>query len=82
MANKTPRISAKTEPKKIPCNACCKNCLHAQLLRYGNNPIIAECHKKPQPGNDKFPYERMVASSQVCNEWKQDASDKVIKQVA
>ena len=63
-------------------NKTCRYCLYASLIRYGNNPIIAECHKKPQPGNDKFPYERMVASSQVCNEWKQDASDKVIKQVA
>lgn len=51
-------------------NVCCMNCKHRRLIRYGNNPILAECYKKPQAGNIKFPYERMIAKSQVCSKWE------------
>jgi len=52
---------------------CCKTCLHSQLLQYGNNPLLADCHKKPQQGNEMFPYERMVASCIfICPTYKED----------
>ncbi len=39
----------------------CMNCMNAMLHRYGNNPILAACQAKPQPYNEKFPFEVMVA---------------------
>lgn len=41
----------------------CMDCKHSCLIRYGSNPIVADCHKKPQPGNDRFPYQREVAGA-------------------
>ena len=60
-------------------NKTCRTCLYASLIRYSNNPRIAECHDRPQPGNDLFPYERMVGS-QSCAKWKQDPKEKEIRQ--
>lgn len=42
----------------------CMTCKHAALHRYGNDPILAACHCKPQPGNERFPFEVEVASLQ------------------
>ena len=64
----------------MPIEKTCRTCLYASLIRYGNNPIIAECHNRPQPGNELFPYERMVAS-QSCAKWKQDPKQKEIRQM-
>ena len=59
---------------------CCMDCAWAHLIQYGSNPVLAECHKKPIPDNEKFPYERMVASSRwICPAWKHDASEKTIE---
>ena len=40
---------------------CCMDCLHSHLIQYGNDPVIADCHQKPQPYNERFPYQREVA---------------------
>ena len=33
---------------------CCLDCYWANLHQYGNNPVLAECRKKPNTGNVKF----------------------------
>ncbi len=54
-------IAEQKEPKNDkPCS--CMTCKWAMLHRYGTNPILAACEKRPQQGNIKFPYEIMVAS--------------------
>ena len=59
----------------------CNNCLHANLIRYSQNPVIAECHEKPQPGNDRFPYEREVANApRQCCKWSLDPKPKQVEQ--
>lgn len=40
---------------------CCKNCEHANLIQYGDNPILALCTKKPDYYN-KYGWEVDVAS--------------------
>lgn len=53
---------SKTEGKKAACGlCCCKDCKWADLLQFGNDPLLADFHKKPQPGNERFPYQREVA---------------------
>ena len=57
------------------------NCLHSKLLRYDNNPILADCLKQPT-GDDKFPYDRDVASRcKGCKLWKQGPANKPILQL-
>lgn len=71
--NNKPRVNTKL------CS--CMRCLHAQLHRYGSNPVLAACEAKPQPGNAKFPYEVMVASTTwVCPSYKEATGDKWIQQ--
>ena len=71
----------KTEGRKKtagPC--CCKDCRWAELLQYGNDPLLAECRRKPQPGNVRFPYEREVARAiRTCAmyEYEDEARKKV-----
>lgn len=63
------KISNNTNTK-IPVGATCTNCKHSRLLQYGSNPVIAECCARPQPSNELFPYERMVASTDACPKWE------------
>lgn len=69
--------------KKLQVNTklcSCMTCLRAQLHRYGNNPVLAACEAKPQPGNAKFPYEVMVASTVwVCPYYVKSSTDKWIQ---
>ena len=59
----------------------CNNCLRAHLLRYSQNPLLAECREKPQPGNDRFPYEREVADApRQCGMWRLDPNPKEVEQ--
>lgn len=58
----------------------CMNCLLAKLIQYGMNPVLAECMKKPNIDNDRFPYERQVASTRwICPDWKEDVNEKTIE---
>ena len=60
----------------------CNNCLRARLMRYSHNPVIAECHGKPQPGNDRFPFEREVANApRACGMWVIDPEPKEVEQM-
>lgn len=69
-----------TEERKNTKVVCCMDCLWANLIQYGNDPIIAECYKSPDPDNEKFPYERQVASAKwVCPTWKHDDKVKSIE---
>lgn len=59
---------------------CCMDCLWARLVQYGSNPVLANCLKKPNPYNDKFPYERQVASARwICPTYKHDSKAKEIE---
>ena len=40
----------------------CVTCVHGPLHRYGSNPILASCLKKPQEHNERFPYQVEVAN--------------------
>lgn len=58
----------------------CMTCKHSMLHQYGSNPILAACGQKPQPGNAKFPYEVMVASTKwICPIWKQAEGEKWVQ---
>ena len=56
--NKTDNNTSKSNKKLVRCATC----LHASLHRYNSNPLLADCHKQPQPDNDKFPYAVEVAN--------------------
>lgn len=59
----------------------CINCLHAQLHRYDSNPILASCHCKPQPNNERFPYVVEVAAPlRKCKNWALDPRKKEVEQ--
>lgn len=74
----TTRQDTKTTGYKI---VCCLNCLHAQLHRYGNDPILSACHKQPQPDNERFPYAIEVASHlRKCSDWALDPNKKTVEQ--
>lgn len=60
---------------------CCLNCQNAMLHRYGRNPILAACKAKPQPEDERFPYEVMVACHlRRCSDWRQEAEKKEVEQ--
>ena len=59
---------------------CCLNCKNAILHRYGRNPILAACKAKPQPENERFPYEVMVACHlRKCSDWVLEAERKEVE---
>lgn len=70
-----------TEPKrdkKVP--VACITCLHAHLHRYDSNPILAACHAKPQPGNERFPFVVEVAIFlRLCNDYDHDPREKTVE---
>lgn len=69
---------AKTKNKET---VCCKDCFWANLHRYGNNPVLAQCTKNPNPGNARFPYRVEVASAmRVCPNHKHQDGEKFIQQ--
>lgn len=60
---------------------CCRVCLHSVLFRYDNNPILAECHKKPNFGNEKFPFDVDVASTKrICRKFSASMVEKPVEQ--
>lgn len=77
--NSRGRGAAQTaEPKKL---VCCRDCFWANLMQYGDNPVLADCTQKPNYYNEKFPYERDVASSlKYCGMYSyQDEREKTIQ---
>ena len=61
----------------------CMDCLHSALMQYGCNPILADCHEKPQPGNERFPYQREVARAiRICPLHKHTDKEKVIERIS
>ena len=86
MATKTSQKAAlqafiREQKPKVNTKLCsCMTCAHSMLHRYGSNPILAACLQKPQPGNAKFPYEVMVASTVlVCPTWAQAVGEKWVQ---
>lgn len=81
MANKK-TTSSQQQATPVKHQVCCLNCLHAHLHRYGNNPILAACHKQPQPGNERFPYKVEVAwPLRWCTDWSLDPNKKTVEQL-
>lgn len=71
------RQNTKTTGYKM---VCCLNCLHANLHRYGNNPILSACQKKPQPDNERFPFQVEVACHlRRCGMWELDPNRKTVE---
>ena len=65
MATTSNKTSNNTWQKATPVS--CMDCRYSCLIQYGDNPILAECMKKPQPDNRLFPYQREVARSmRIC----------------
>lgn len=59
----------------------CMTCLHSLLHRYGNNPVLAACLKKPQDYNERFPYEVEVANClRNCSFFEETTVGKDIEQ--
>lgn len=60
---------------------CCLSCFWANLIQYGTNPVLAECRKKPNDGDQRFPYQVEVASAQqICRTYRyQPESEKTIQ---
>jgi hypothetical protein len=59
----------------------CMDCFWANLHRYGSNPILAQCTRKPNPGNPMFPYRVEVASARwICPLYKHQDGEKFIQQ--
>ena len=54
-----------TTDNKASKIVCCRTCAHSHLIQYDQNPVLADCLKRPNRGADvdKFPYERDVAST-------------------
>lgn len=66
--------------KKHTGTCFCFFCIHARLIQYGANPVLAECLKKPQPGNERFPYQREVAKvPRECDMYSDDTSEKKVE---
>lgn len=77
--NNTTGTTTKDKPNTQP--VCCLNCKHADLHRYGCNPILSACHAQPQSGNARFPYKVEVASfTRICALWKLSTEEKTVEQ--
>lgn len=75
---KTSQTTQAGRPKLV----CCLNCLHAKLRQHGTNPILAACKCKPQPDNERFPYDVQVARPlRNCSDWKLDPNEKEVEHI-
>ena len=77
--------SSKTDVKNTARGlCCCKDCKWGDLLQYGNNPLLAECRMKPQPGIERFPYQREVArAKRTCAMFEyEDGAGKTVRRLA
>ena len=60
----------------------CRCCLHGSLIQYGTcDPVLAECHMKPDMYNARFPYEVEVANvpRQCPMHEYQDEAEKTVQ---
>ena len=68
------------EEKKNTQVVCCMDCFWANLFRYGSNPILAQCRKKPNPYDKRFPYQVEVASAKwVCPLYMHQEEQKFVQ---
>lgn len=81
MATRTSaKIKTEEKERKNTEVVCCMDCFWARLIQYGNNPVLADCTKKPNVDNERFPYQREVASAKwICPTWKHDSQVKSIE---
>lgn len=84
MSNKTNRGQQPTQEEKrrnVKIPVTCWTCMHAKLHRWDNNPVLAECHKKPQAFNKRFPFEIEIASVlRLCVSYDETQSENVVEQ--
>lgn len=74
------RIVANNDERRNTEVVSCMDCKWAHLLQYGSNPVLAECMRRPNRYNARFPYEVMVASARwICPTWKRDSQVKSIE---
>lgn len=75
MSKKTTKQDTKQQRPKGP--VCCKNCLHATLIQYGSNPVLALCSQKP--AYNKYGFDVDIANAlRTCSMHVKDLSDKDI----
>ena len=68
------------EEKRNTKVVCCMDCFWANLIQYDNNPVLAECTKKPNTGNARFPYQVEVASARwICPHYTHQDEEKFIQ---
>ena len=80
MAKRNSTVLTNTSEKKNTKVVCCMDCAWANLIQYGNNPVLAECQKRPNPESENFPYERMVASTRwICPSYSEGDSNKTVE---
>ena len=75
------KTNSKTTGKTQQKNelVCCRDCKFSQLLRYDNDPVIAECYKKPNIIG-RHPYERdMAGTMKHCYMFEQAVREKWIE---
>lgn len=72
----TAAMPQSTEQKAV----CCRNCMHADLIQYGDDPVLAQCLMKPDRYNERFPYDVDVASTpRLCPMHKYTGEEKWIQ---
>ena len=66
----------KAAGKKKACgNVACTECAHARLIQYDNDPLLAECLRKPQLFSVRFPYQVEVARAKKFCEMYEHTDD-------
>ena len=69
------------QPAKVTGLVTCEHCQHALLHRYGNNPLLAQCTKKPQPYNNRFPYAVEIARAErICSMYTYTGEKRFVQQ--
>ena len=67
--------------QKVRGLVSCLTCAYGPLHRYDNNPVLAECHKQPLVGNERFQYQIEVACClRKCIMYKRSTEVKPIEQ--
>ena len=82
MSRSNKNIGAVTQSRPTGKQAvCCRTCAHGPLHRYGNDPLLASCLKKPQEYDSRFPYQVEVANClRSCSMYAEATEVKEVEQ--
>ncbi len=67
---KSSKTTKRVQQATSKCPVDCTDCLHSHLVQYEapRDPLLAECHKKPQHFNARFPFQVEVArAKRLCS---------------